>query len=940
MLLTRRLTPPAPPPARCRTRSCSSRSQPGRPARDVLAYQLAVALDRAGVRASVEVLTAGAASPAYHAAALAAARPVRSDGDGEHRPPHPDPRRRRRGAPARSPPRGRGGHRARPGGRPVRWRPDREPPPNAPPRRQPWRPSRRPSRRRLPPHHLPRRPHPWTPRPSPAPAAEPRPAAALASGLDGQASTEPESPAAQTSTTQPPARQPPVDELPRRGALAARAARGRTGRRGHDPRRPAAPRHRRVPAHHAAGPDPVRGAHRPGSGHAPPRGRRRARTGGGRGPSALRRHSAGRHPGRRPSGPLDRPLLDPLLDPTVRDPDPLGTSDPATDPATSRPWTTLVVRVALRRVGDAGGRPRRRPRPAHRPADRDRPDSPTTPGARRRTRTRPRRGPDRHPGAVPRGPRGATVRREGEATGAEPQDEAASGAGEGRRSGDPPAAVRNPPYRSRRTDPGVTDPRHGLGRHRPTAADAAAADRARAVARSEPTPRDPAARRAQPSAATGPGCPQPQMPRPRCPSAEIPSDRAEGRRPGPQAGVPGPAERRRPRAADPAPGRAARGGRKPRVTRRAAGRTGTGARRTRRPSGGGAHLLDDLLQAQPVGGVERRRGTGAVAPRRRARRAAGCNEVRRVRGAFRQPVHARGSEHGELDLGGVHRQPQRESSRCCGHPPAWASPKRQRSGSSWCAQSTPVTGPRAASSRSITCGPMSRSAPCSARHPDAAYGPPRSAPDSHRTEPRVSAPAGPGGSPPSQSRMAASWRSVSTIEECTPAAPYRLDDGTGARDVARRAASRRSGAVPPPPPAPRARPAPAGARRGRRRRRSPRRSSNVGHRAGPVGGSQLGGRPRAGAPRRAARSTRGCAASAGPCTRAPTGRPRRDRSAGDPRDHPAPPGLGSGVPPSPSSRSPRRPCCWSATTPPRRRPHPAAGVPATPGRGHGLRRAG
>ena len=44
--------------------------------RDVLAYQLADALDRAGVRASVEVISTEQQLPAYHVEALRCARPV------------------------------------------------------------------------------------------------------------------------------------------------------------------------------------------------------------------------------------------------------------------------------------------------------------------------------------------------------------------------------------------------------------------------------------------------------------------------------------------------------------------------------------------------------------------------------------------------------------------------------------------------------------------------------------------------------------------------------------------------------------------------------------------------------------------------------------------------------------------------------------------------
>lgn len=54
----------------------------GGPPTDVLAYQLAVALDRAGAQASVEVLTAGRPLSAYHSAALRDAVPARPDSTG------------------------------------------------------------------------------------------------------------------------------------------------------------------------------------------------------------------------------------------------------------------------------------------------------------------------------------------------------------------------------------------------------------------------------------------------------------------------------------------------------------------------------------------------------------------------------------------------------------------------------------------------------------------------------------------------------------------------------------------------------------------------------------------------------------------------------------------------------------------------------------------
>lgn len=58
--------------------------EPGERPRDVLAYQLAVALERVGVHAAVEVLAAGDPVPPYHAAALRGARPVRTQQAGAH----------------------------------------------------------------------------------------------------------------------------------------------------------------------------------------------------------------------------------------------------------------------------------------------------------------------------------------------------------------------------------------------------------------------------------------------------------------------------------------------------------------------------------------------------------------------------------------------------------------------------------------------------------------------------------------------------------------------------------------------------------------------------------------------------------------------------------------------------------------------------------------
>ncbi len=96
LLLTRRLTPAgaAPGPLPHPVVLVQVRRD-GRPT-DVLAYQVTVALERAGVRASVEVLTDGAGLSAYHEAALRSAVPVRTEaGDGsatERLPSRPTPR--------------------------------------------------------------------------------------------------------------------------------------------------------------------------------------------------------------------------------------------------------------------------------------------------------------------------------------------------------------------------------------------------------------------------------------------------------------------------------------------------------------------------------------------------------------------------------------------------------------------------------------------------------------------------------------------------------------------------------------------------------------------------------------------------------------------------------------------------------------------------------
>jgi hypothetical protein len=79
VLCSRRLTPAGAAPGPLPHPVVLVEVEPGTRPTDVLAYQLAVALERAGVRASVEVLTMGAAVPAYHAEALRSARPVRSD---------------------------------------------------------------------------------------------------------------------------------------------------------------------------------------------------------------------------------------------------------------------------------------------------------------------------------------------------------------------------------------------------------------------------------------------------------------------------------------------------------------------------------------------------------------------------------------------------------------------------------------------------------------------------------------------------------------------------------------------------------------------------------------------------------------------------------------------------------------------------------------------
>jgi hypothetical protein len=83
ILVARRLTPAGSAPGPLPHPVVLVEVMPGARATDVLAYQLAVTLERAGVPASVEVLTADAPVPAYHAAALRSARLIRSDDGGE-----------------------------------------------------------------------------------------------------------------------------------------------------------------------------------------------------------------------------------------------------------------------------------------------------------------------------------------------------------------------------------------------------------------------------------------------------------------------------------------------------------------------------------------------------------------------------------------------------------------------------------------------------------------------------------------------------------------------------------------------------------------------------------------------------------------------------------------------------------------------------------------
>ncbi|WP_433290432.1 hypothetical protein ACQPZQ_44255 [Pseudonocardia sp. CA-142604] len=83
VLVARRLTPAGSAPGPLPHPVVLVEAQPGAPATDVLAYQLAVILDRAGVPASVEVLIAGDPLPAYHTAALRRARPIRWDDENE-----------------------------------------------------------------------------------------------------------------------------------------------------------------------------------------------------------------------------------------------------------------------------------------------------------------------------------------------------------------------------------------------------------------------------------------------------------------------------------------------------------------------------------------------------------------------------------------------------------------------------------------------------------------------------------------------------------------------------------------------------------------------------------------------------------------------------------------------------------------------------------------
>ena len=80
--LARRLTPAGSAPGPLPHPVVLVEATPGTRTRDVLAYRLADALDRAGIRASVEVLTAGDELPAYHAEALRHARPVRAGAPG------------------------------------------------------------------------------------------------------------------------------------------------------------------------------------------------------------------------------------------------------------------------------------------------------------------------------------------------------------------------------------------------------------------------------------------------------------------------------------------------------------------------------------------------------------------------------------------------------------------------------------------------------------------------------------------------------------------------------------------------------------------------------------------------------------------------------------------------------------------------------------------
>lgn len=75
--LTRRLTPAGSAPGPLPHPIVIVEVEPGTRPRDVLTYQLTVALERAGVRASVEVVTADGDVPAYHAAALRGAVPAR-----------------------------------------------------------------------------------------------------------------------------------------------------------------------------------------------------------------------------------------------------------------------------------------------------------------------------------------------------------------------------------------------------------------------------------------------------------------------------------------------------------------------------------------------------------------------------------------------------------------------------------------------------------------------------------------------------------------------------------------------------------------------------------------------------------------------------------------------------------------------------------------------